>query len=129
MKNSPRKLTAFLLALIMTLSMMPLEAFASVFTTYEEDVVVNTSGAVQISDTLVASEVTTRDGYSVVVTSIDEILPADGWVVFSDESSSAQASDPEAKEHRPSTMMAASRNARNFFIENHSFYFFPASAE
>ena len=81
-----RRFTALLLALIMTLSMMPLDAVAEVFTTYEDDnVTIEVSGSKQIGEELVASKVSTPDGYTVVVTSLDEILPADGWVEFADE--------------------------------------------
>ena len=85
MKYSPRRFTALLMALIMVLSMTPLDAFASIFTSYEENVIVDTSEAVQIGEAVVASKVTTDDGFTVVVSSIDEILPAGGRVGFTDE--------------------------------------------
>ena len=84
MKYSVRKFTALLLALVMVLSIAPLDAVASVFSTYEANIVVDTSESVQISEAIVTSKVTSKDGFSAEVSSIDDILPADGWVGFSE---------------------------------------------
>ena len=84
MKYSVRKFTALLLALVMVLSIAPLDAVASVFSAYEANIVVDTSESVQISEAIVTSKVTSKDGFSAEVSSIDDILPADGWVGFSE---------------------------------------------
>ena len=81
MNYSARKFTALLLALIMVLSVAPLDALASVFTTYEANVVIDTSDPVQISETITASRIDTAN---VVVTSPDAILPVEGDVLFSE---------------------------------------------
>ena len=98
MRYSPKRFTALLLALIMVLSVAPLDAVASVFTTYEANIIIDTSDAVQIGEAVVASEVKTKDGFSVVVSSIDEILPAEGWVGFKDEGPQAEAQVIEGEE-------------------------------
>ena len=43
MKYSVKKFTALMLALIMVLSLAPLDAIASVFTTYEANVVIGSN--------------------------------------------------------------------------------------
>ena len=79
MKYSVKKFTALLLALIMVLSLAPLDAIASVFTTYEAKIVIDTSESVQISDTIATSRI---ESANVVVTSLDPILPVEGRVEF-----------------------------------------------
>ena len=91
MKYSPRRFVALLLALVMVLSLAPLDAVASIFTSYEANIVIDTSDPVQISEAVVTSKVTSLDGFSAVVSSIDDILPAKGWVDFSPETPKAGA--------------------------------------
>ena len=86
------------LFLIMVLSLSPLDAVAEIFTTYEANIVIDTSDPVQISEAVVTSKVTSLDGVSVVVSSIDDILPAKGWVDFSPEAPKAEEQKSEAKE-------------------------------
>ena len=69
MKYSVRKFTALLLALVMVLSIAPLDAVASVFSAYEANIVVDTSESVQISEAIVTSKVTSKDGFSAEVSS------------------------------------------------------------
>ena len=85
MRNPARRFTAWLLALIMVLSLAPMDALAGVFTTYQADVVVvDVSTSIQIGEELVASRTSSGDGV-VVVTSPDKILPAgEKNVVFRD---------------------------------------------
>ena len=96
MKYSPRRIVALLLALIMVLSLSPLDAVAEIFTTYEANIVIDTSDPVQISEAVVTSKVTSPDGVSVVVSSIDDILPAKGWVDFTSETPKVEEQKSEA---------------------------------
>ena len=98
MKYSVRKFTALLLALVMVLSIAPLDAVASVFSAYEANIVVDTSESVQISEAIVTSKVTSKDGFSAEVSSIDDILPADGWVGFSE--AKKQEEEPKKQEEK-----------------------------
>ena len=120
MKYSVKKFTALLLALIMVLSLAPLDAIASVFTTYEANVVIDTSDPAQISEALVTSRVTSKDGFSAEISSIDDILPAGGWVGFSDETAQSAAKGPAlraAKAVRDAPMiMVAARIPVNSFL-------------
>ncbi|SNT94345.1 Listeria/Bacterioides repeat-containing protein, partial [Aristaeella hokkaidonensis] len=95
MKYSVKKFTALLLALIMVLSLAPLDAIASVFTTYEAKIVIDTSESVQISDTIATSRI---ESANVVVTSLDAILPVEGRVEFE-----------EKPVEKPKLMMKATR--------------------
>ena len=118
MKNSPRRFTALLLALIMVLSVAPLDAFASIFTTYEANIVIDTSSPIQISDTLVVSEVKSKDGFSVVVSSIDEILPVGGYVDFANEAPKAEVQEdteeePEAEDNGTKRSNAKKSDAKD----------------
>ena len=97
MKYSPRRIVALLLALIMVLSLSPLDAVAEIFTTYEANIVIDTSDPVQISEAVVTSKVTSPDGVSVVVSSIDDILPAKGWVDFTSETPKAEEQKSEVE--------------------------------
>ena len=85
MKNPIRKITALLMALVMVLTMMPISALASIITVRQTNVIIDVSKAVQVAGDLVTSKVTSRDGYSVVVTSPDKILPNKGEVLFKNE--------------------------------------------
>ena len=93
MKNSPKRFIALLLALIMVLSIAPLEVVVSDITADEGNVVLDDSNAIQISDVVVASEVKSKDGFSVVVSSTDDILPVGGFVEFVNEAPKEEEQD------------------------------------
>ena len=62
MKYSVKKFTALLLALIMVLSLAPLDAIASVFTTYEANVVIDSSESAQLQENFFTQSVSTPEG-------------------------------------------------------------------
>ena len=62
MNYSVRKFTALLLALIMVLSVAPLDAVASVFSTYEANVVVDTSNSAHLTENFFTQSAKTPDG-------------------------------------------------------------------
>ena len=59
MKYSVKKFTALLLALIMVLSLAPLDAIASVFSTYEANVVIDTSESAHLQEDFFTQSVST----------------------------------------------------------------------
>lgn len=109
MKNSPKRFIALLLALIMVLTTAPLDTVASDDTTYEENVVIDDSNVIQISDVVVASEVKSKDGFSVVVSSIDDILPVGGFVEFTNEVPKAE--EQEEAEEEPEAEDSAEKES------------------
>ena len=62
MKYSVKKFTALLLALIMVLSLAPLDAIASVFTTYEANVVIDSSESAHLQENFFTQSVSTPEG-------------------------------------------------------------------
>ena len=62
MKYSVKKFTALLLALIMVLSLAPLDAIASVFTTYEANVVIDSSESAHLQENFFTQSVSTPQG-------------------------------------------------------------------
>ena len=67
MKYSVKKLTAWILTLMMLISSMPVDALASIATIRQENEIVDISDAVQVYGDLVTNKVTSRDGFSVKV--------------------------------------------------------------
>ncbi|SMC74225.1 InlB B-repeat-containing protein, partial [Aristaeella lactis] len=82
MKYSVKKLTAWILTLMMLISSMPVDALASIGTIRQENEIIDISDAVQVYGDLVTNKVTSRDGFSVKVESHKKDLPVNGEVKF-----------------------------------------------
>ena len=82
MKYSVKKLTAWILTLMMLLSSMPVDALASIGTIRQENEIIDISDAVQVYGDLVTNKVTSRDGFSVIVQSQEKNMPVNGEVKF-----------------------------------------------
>ena len=101
MKKATRKFLAWTLTLIMLIGSMPIDALASIITVRQDNLIIDYSESINLADDLVTSKVTSADGLSVVVTSVDEILPKKGMVLFSTQAVvSPNANRGEKKQSR-----------------------------
>ena len=82
MKNTVKKFAAWLLTFMMLFSSMPTGSLAAVTTVRQPNEIIDVSDAVQVVGDLVTTRVTSRDGFSVVVSSPEKTLPKGGEVQF-----------------------------------------------
>ena len=100
MKYSVKKFTAWVLTFMMLFSTMPIDSLAAIITVRQTNEIIDISDSVQIAEDLVTSRVTSKDGYTVVVTSMDEILPEKGEVFFLPASDNREVAVCDTPEHK-----------------------------